>query len=94
MAVISGKWNSVVTFCKIDFFNNGNGNQIIFDDLNEQFAFFDNHKITSLQFEQSSYVRTNAGTLRFAINADKLKAMPFEHVRVFCRKERMRVACQ
>ena len=46
MAVISGKWNSVVTFCKIDFFNNGNGNQIIFDDLNEQFAFFDNHIIT------------------------------------------------
>lgn len=75
MAVISGKWNSVVTFCKIDFFNNGNGNQIIFDDLNEQFVFFDNHKITSLQFEQSSYVRTNAGTLRFAINADRLKAM-------------------
>lgn len=75
MANISGKWNSVVTFCKIDFFNNGNGNQIIFDNLNEQYSFFDNHKIASLQFEQSSYVRTNAGTLRFAINADKLKAM-------------------
>ena len=65
------KWSSIIKLLYIPNFNIGNGNQIKFKTQEEQMQFFESHIISEYVFNDVSYVRTEGGTVRLPINADK-----------------------
>lgn len=68
-------WSTTVKFVSIPQFIMGNGSEFIFKTLQEQLDFFNSHVVTSLTYENQSYMRLTGGTAKFKVNADSLTAL-------------------
>lgn len=68
-------WSTIVKFVSIPQFIMGNGSQFIFKTIEEQIQFFNSHVVTSLTYENQSYMRLTGGTARFKVNADTLTSL-------------------